>query len=415
MEQGNIAEWKMKEGDKVSAGDILCSIETDKATLEMESMEDGFLAKILMPSGSQNVAVGTPIAVVCESGDNLGAFASYTGTTGGAKVPPTSAPAPPPTSSAPAASSPPAAAAPAPARPARPEGARIFSSPLARKTARDLGMSLDGVSGTGPNGRIVRADVLEAQARGPAVSSTASTDGDFPTWAFPDFTDLPIKQVQKITAARLLESKQTVPHYYLSVDVRMDALMKARSSLNAGLEKSGAKLSVTDLIIKASALTLIAVPEVNASWLGDVVRRYHAADITVAVQTEHGLMVPIVKDADTKGLVAISADVKSLAAKARENKLTPSDYVGGTFAISNLGMFGVKQFCAIINPPQACILAVGSSEKRVIPGKTEGTYEEGTFMCATISCDHRVVDGAVAAQWLAQFKKYMEDPMSMLL
>jgi pyruvate dehydrogenase E2 component (dihydrolipoamide acetyltransferase) len=221
--------------------------------------------------------------------------------------------------------------------------------------------------------------------------------------------------VQKITAQRLTESKQNVPHYYLTVDVQMDKLMATRAALNKGGEKSGVKLSVTDFIIKASAMALMAVPDVNASWMGDTVRKYHAADISIAVQTEHGLMVPIVKDADTKGLAGISGDVKELAGRARENKLTPADYTGGTFTISNLGMFGVKQFTAIINPPQACILAVGGSEKRVIPGKVEGTYEEGMFMCATISADHRVIDGAVAAQWLAAFKKHMEDPITMLL
>jgi pyruvate dehydrogenase E2 component (dihydrolipoamide acetyltransferase) len=226
---------------------------------------------------------------------------------------------------------------------------------------------------------------------------------------------MPVKMVQKITAARLTESKQTIPHYYLTVDVKMDNLMKTRAMLNKGLEKSGGKLSVTDLIIKASALALMKVPEVNASWMGDSVRRFHAADISIAVQTEHGLMVPIVKDADTKGLGQISSDVKALAAKARDNKLAPADYTGGTFTISNLGMYGTKSFCAIVNPPQACILAVGGSEVRVIPGAVKGTYEEGSFMSATISCDHRVIDGAVAASWLKEFKANMEDPLTMLL
>jgi len=199
------------------------------------------------------------------------------------------------------------------------------------------------------------------------------------------------------------------------VDVQMDKLMAVRAALNKSQEKSGVKLSVTDFIVKASALSLMQVPALNSSWQGDTVRRYHAADISIAVQTEHGLMVPIVKDADSKGLANVSSDIKDLAAKARDNKLAPADYTGGTFTISNLGMMGVKQFCAIVNPPQAGILAVGSSEKRVIPGKAPDTYEEGSFMCATISCDHRVVDGAVAAEWLATFKKYMEDPMTMLL
>lgn len=292
-----------------------------------------------------------------------------------------------------------------------------MASPLARRLAREAGIPINAIVGTGFQGRIVAADVEQAKLNPPAAAGAAAgaSASGLPEWAFPDFTDMPVKMVQKITANRLLESKQTVPHYYLTVDVQMDKLMATRAALNKNSEKTGVKLSVTDFIIKASARALMDVPEVNSSWMGDTVRRYHAADISLAVQTDHGLMVPIVKDADTKGLSSISADVKELAGRARDNKLTPADYTGGTFTISNLGMFGVKQFCAIVNPPQACILAVGGSDKRVIPGKVEGTYEEGSFMCATISCDHRVVDGAVAAQWLASFKKYMEDPMTMLL
>lgn len=412
MTQGNVAEWKKAEGEEVSAGDILCSIETDKATLDLESMEDGFLAKILAPNGAKDVQVGTPICVMVSEKSDVGAFASYVSASAPAAAPPTHAEPPAANPSA----APAATAKPAAPRAAVADGERVVASPLARRLAREAGLSLVGILGSGFEGRVVAVDVEHAKLNPPVTAGTdAAAAGGYPEWAFPNYTDVPVKMVQKITAQRLTESKQTVPHYYLTVDVQMDKLMATRAALNKGGEMAGVKLSVTDFIIKASAMALMAVPDVNASWMGDNVRKYHAADISIAVQTEHGLMVPIVKDADTKGLASISGDVKELAGRARENKLTPADYTGGTFTISNLGMFGVKQFSAIVNPPQACILAVGGSEKRVIPGKVEGTYEEGMFMCATISADHRVIDGAVAAKWLAAFKKYMEDPMTMLL
>jgi len=413
MTEGNIASWKLKEGDKISAGDVLADIETDKATMDMESMEDGYLAKILVPAGTQNVAVGTTLAIIVEDKADCAAFANYSPSA--APAAPAAAPAAPITAPTPAAPSPSTPAVPAAAPPVRKDSsARVFASPLARKLAAERGIKISNVTGTGPMGRIIKADVEEHKEA--AAAETVATS-EFPSWMFPDYTDMPVKMIQKITAQRLTQSKQEIPHYYLSVDVQMDKLMAIRAQLNGGLaaSKSETKLSVTDFIIKASAVALMRVPAVNSSWMDDKIRTYHAADISVAVQTDHGLMVPIVRDADTKGLSSISSDVKSLATKARENKLTPAEYSGGTFTISNLGMFGVKQFCAIVNPPQACILAVGSSEKRVIPGKVEGTYEEGSFMCATISCDHRVVDGAVAAQWLAEFKKLMEDPMTILL
>lgn len=422
MTEGGIASFKKKVGDKVDPGDVLCEIETDKATMEMESMESGYLAKILLPAGSQNVPVGQGVMVICEEEGDIGAFADYVSAgiapappTGlEAKAPATAAPAPPAAAAAAPAATPQAAAPKAPAA----EGLRIIASPLAKRLARELGVPLEGITGTGEKARVTKADVLAAQARGhtgAAATQAAAATGVDGSMFFPDFTDMPVKMVQKITAQRLTESKQQIPHYYLSVDVQMDKLMKVRAALNMSQEKSGVKLSVTDFIVKASALSLMQVPAVNSSWQGDTVRRYHSADISIAVQTEHGLMVPIVKDADSKGLKHVSSDIKALALKARDNKLAPTDYTGGTFTISNLGMMGVKQFAAIVNPPQAAILAVGSAEKRVIPGKAEGTYEEGSFMCATISCDHRVVDGAVAAEWLAAFKKYMEDPMTMLL
>lgn len=411
MTQGNVSEWKKNEGDKINPGDVLADIETDKATMEMESMEEGYLAKILMPAGSQEVEVGTPVAVLVEDESHIAAFANYLPSAAPAAAPSPAAPAPAP--SAPAAPAAPAKALPTPVKPA---GARIIASPLAKKLALDYGVNLSGVAGTGPEGRIIKADVEQAKLNPPVVAAAAPAAAEWPTWLFPDYTDMPVKQIQKITAQRLTESKQNIPHYYLSVDVEMDKLMSVRTQLNGVLESDkGGKLSVTDFIVKASAAALMKVPAMNASWMESKIRMYHAADISIAVQTEHGLMVPIVKDADSKGLAAISGDIKDLAKKARENKLSPAEFTGGTFTISNLGMFGVKQFCAIVNPPQAAILAVGGSQKRVVPGKEPGTYKEAAFMCATLSCDHRVVDGAVAAQWLAEFKKAMEDPMTMLL
>jgi pyruvate dehydrogenase E2 component (dihydrolipoamide acetyltransferase) len=292
---------------------------------------------------------------------------------------------------------------------------RVVASPYAKKLAAEAGVSLQGASGSGPGGRIVAADVQHIIASG-GSPSTAYAEPASP--AMGAFTDIATSQIRQVIARRLLESKQQIPHYYLTVACRIDRMMDVRTALNATLAASSngaAKLSVNDFIVKASALALRKVPEVNASWYGDFIRQYHSVDCSVAVQTPAGLMVPIVKDADHKGLASISAEVRQLAAKAKDGKLKPEEFMGGTFTISNLGMFGVHQFAAIVNPPQSAILAVGGAEKRVVPTAAGGGFEEGTFMTVTLSCDHRVVDGAVGAQWLQAFKGYIEDPASMLL
>jgi len=342
-----------------------------------------------------------------EAADDVAAFASYTGAPAAA---PAAAAAPPPAASAPAASAPPAAAPPAAPRAAA-AVERVFASPLARRVAAEAGLSLSGVVGTGPEGRIVRADVAEALARAPAAAAAAAVAGGPSALDafFPHYTDASVSTIRRTIARRLQESKQTVPHFYLSLDVRMDALLAARRALNVGERK----LSVNDLVLKAAALACKAVPDVNAAWLGDKIRRYEAVDISVAVQTEAGLMVPILRSAESKGLDAISAEVRALAVKARAGKLAPVDYTGGTFTVSNMGMLGVKSFAAIVNPPQAAILAVGATRPEVV-ALPAGGFASVSVMNVTLSCDHRVVDGAVGAAWLAAFKSRVEDPLTML-
>ena len=400
MTQGSIAEWKVEAGAKVSAGDVIADIETDKATMALESMEDGYIAKIVVPSGAQDVQVGEVVAVMVEEEADCAKFADYAPAAGAA------APAAP-------------AAAPAAAAPRAASGARVFASPRARAMAKAAGVAIERVPGTGPNGRVVMSDVARAIESGVAVggASGGAAAGAADGFArfFPPFEDVSLTTIKKVTAARLTESKQTVPHFYLTVDVRMDKLASLRAQLNAGLEKSGGKISVNDFVVKASAAALKAVPEVNASWMGDKIRRYKKADVSVAVQTEAGLMVPVVRNACGLGLAGISSEVRHLAGKAKEGKLAPADMIGGTFTISNLGMFGVKQFAAIVNPPQAAILAVGSARKEVVKKPDGSGYEEVMVMSATLSCDHRVVDGADGASWLGAFKGFMEDPVTMLL
>ena len=411
MAEGTLVSWKKSVGDEISAGDVLAEIETDKATMEWEAQEDGVLAQILVQEGTAGVKVGTPVFVQVEGADEVGAFAGYTaadasGAEAGTSVAevaevaevakeekkavPTTTPTPAP------------AAVPTPMTPTTPRttSSRVVASPYARKLAAENNVSLESLQGSGPNGRIVAADVLGA----PASSSAASASA---------FTDISNSNIRKIIAQRLLESKQQIPHYYLSTTCRVDTVSALRAKLNASL--ADGKLSMNDFVIKAAAMALKKVPEVNAEWCGDFIRQYSAAHVSVAVQTPAGLMVPVVRNAEKKGLAAISSDVKTLAAKAKEGRLDPAESVGGTFTISNLGMFGVGNFAAIVNPPQACILAVGATEKRVVVGDVPGTFEEATVMGVTLSCDHRVIDGAVGATWLAAFKGYLEDPASMLL
>ncbi|XP_058227074.1 dihydrolipoyllysine-residue acetyltransferase component 3 of pyruvate dehydrogenase complex, mitochondrial-like [Rhododendron vialii] len=414
MTEGNIARWLKKEGDKVSPGEVLCEVETDKATVEMECMEEGYLAKIVRGDGAKEIKVGEVIAITVEDEEDIAKFKDYepskSGDAPAAKGPSDSAPPKeekvkePPIPPEPKATKATAASA---------AEDRLFASPLARKLAEDHKVPLSSIKGTGPDGRIVKADIEDYLASGEKAAPKVDTAAA----ASLDYTDIPHSQIRKVTASRLLLSKQTIPHYYLTVDTRVDKLMELRSQLNSLQEASGGKkISINDLVIKAAALALRKVPQCNSSWTNDYIRQYNNVNINVAVQTDNGLFVPVIKDADKKGLSKISDDVKLLAQKARENSLKPEDYEGGTFTVSNLGgPFGIKQFCAIINPPQAGILAIGSAEKRVIPGSGSEQYQFASFLSATLSCDHRVIDGAIGAEWLKAFKGYIENPESMLL
>uniref|UniRef100_A0A7N0SWP3 Acetyltransferase component of pyruvate dehydrogenase complex n=1 Tax=Kalanchoe fedtschenkoi TaxID=63787 RepID=A0A7N0SWP3_KALFE len=423
MTEGNIARWLKKEGDKISPGEVLCEIETDKATVEMECMEEGYLAKIVHGDGAKEIKVGEVIAITVEDEDDIAKFKDYAPQkSGGAAAPAAeqpAAPAPPKqeaikeTQSSSPVKAPPPSAAP-------PSGDRVFASPLARKLAEENNVPISSIKGTGPDGRIVKADVeayLASRGKEGAAATPKTKDATAAPIAGLNYTDIPVTQIRKVTASRLLLSKQTIPHYYLTVDACVDKLMDLRGKLNSLQEASGGKrLSVNDLVIKAAALALKKVPQCNSSWTNDYIRQYHNVNINVAVQTENGLYVPVIRDADKKGLSAISEEVKVLAQKARGNSLKPEDYEGGTFTVSNLGgPFGIKQFCAIINPPQAGILAIGSAERRVVPGSGAEEFRFASFMSATLSCDHRVIDGAIGAEWLKAFKGYIESPESMLL
>ncbi|XP_070838860.1 dihydrolipoyllysine-residue acetyltransferase component of pyruvate dehydrogenase complex, mitochondrial [Chaetodon trifascialis] len=417
MTMGTVQRWEKKVGEKLSEGDLLAEIETDKATIGFEVQEEGYLAKIMVPEGTRDVPLGTPLCIIVENESDIAAFKDYV-ETGVAEVS-TPPPAPPP---APAAA--PAAAAPSPApaaaAPAAPRKGRVFASPLAKKLAAEKGIDLAQVSGSGPDGRITKKDIdtfvppkaAPAVAAAPAPAAAPAAPAPAPAGTF---TDIPISNIRKVIAQRLMQSKQTIPHYYLSVDVNMDQVLQLRQELNAEVKAQNIKLSVNDFIIKASALACLKVPECNSSWLDTVIRQNHVVDVSVAVSTASGLITPIVFNAHTKGLATISSDVGALAAKARDGKLQPHEFQGGTFTISNLGMFGVKNFSAIINPPQSCILAIGGSEKRLIPADNEKGFDVASMMSVTLSCDHRVVDGAVGAQWLAEFRKLLEKPVTMLL
>ncbi|XP_010262034.1 PREDICTED: dihydrolipoyllysine-residue acetyltransferase component 2 of pyruvate dehydrogenase complex, mitochondrial-like isoform X2 [Nelumbo nucifera] len=419
MTEGNIARWLKKEGDTVSPGEVLCEVETDKATVEMECMEEGYIAKIIHGDGSKEIRVGEVIAITVEEEDDIAKFKDYTPSKSsdaeGVKKSSSSTPPKTDVIEEPGKSSDPKISNPSEAPM---EEDRIFASPLARKMAEDNNIPLSSIKGTGPDGRIVKADIEDylASSRKGAPSPVSKTKDTTVTGTL-DYTDLPHSQIRKVTASRLLLSKQTIPHYYLTVDTCVDKLMDLRSQLNSIQEASGGKrISVNDLVIKAAALALRKVPQCNSSWNNEYIRQYHNVNINVAVQTDNGLFVPVIRGADKKGLSKIAEEVKYLAQKAKENSLKPEDYEGGTFTVSNLGgPFGIKQFCAIINPPQSGILAVGSAERRVIPGSGLEQFKFASFMSVTLSCDHRVIDGAIGAEWLKAFKGYIENPESMLL
>ena len=419
MEEGTLAKWLVKEGDSVSSGDILAEIETDKATMEFEAVDEGTIAKILVPEGTDEVKVGTVIALIAEEGEDASSVkAPAAAKETAAPAPAAAAPAAPPPAPAPA-PAPQPAAAPAPAK--SDGGDRIKASPLARRLAESQGMDLSAVTGSGPGGRIVKADVEAATGKAPARVETeapAAVEAR-PAVAAPALveTEIPhevvkLSNMRKTIARRLTEAKQTIPHIYLTVDIQLDALLKLRGELNKGLESRGVKLSVNDLLIKALAVALIEVPECNVSISGDQLLKYSRADISVAVSIPGGLITPIIAGAESKSLSAISKEISDLAGRAKEGKLQPHEYQGGTASLSNMGMYGIKQFDAVINPPQGMIMAIGAGEKR--PYVVNDSLQIATVMSATGSFDHRAIDGADGARLMQAFKRLVENPLGML-
>ena len=423
MEEGTLSKWMKKEGDTVEAGDIIAEIETDKATMEMEAVDEGVMGKILIAEGTDNVAVNKPIAILLEEGEDASAADSAKSA---APAPPAPAAEPEP-APAPAASAAPTPPAPAPAA-AAPSGDRVFASPLAKRMAANAGIDLSAVQGSGPNGRIVKVDVEAAISGGvaqPAAAAPAATPAPAakaaaappPVSELDPFTEVKNNSMRKVIAQRLGESKFTSPHYYLTIDVELDKLLALRKELNAKAPevdgKPEYKVSVNDFIIKACALALRKVPQANSVWTDEAIRLYDDVNISVAVATDGGLITPIIRHADQKGLATISNEMRELGLKARDGKLMPEEYQGGGFSISNMGMMGIKQFTSIINPPQSCILAVGAGEQR--PVVKDGALAIATVMTCTMSCDHRSVDGAVGAQYLAALKPLLEEPLSLML
>ena len=424
MEEGTLAKWLVKEGDTVASGDLLAEIETDKATMEFEAVDEGVIGKILIAEGTEAVKVNTAIAVLLEDGESADDIGATLAQPAAASEPPAEA------ASAPASGATAPSSAPAPAAPAATDGSRIFASPLARRIAADKGLDLSQIKGTGPRGRIVKADVtgVTATAAAPAAAGAApapaaaapaaapagpSTETVLKMYADRDFEEVKLDGMRKTIAARLTEAKQTIPHFYLRRDIQLDALLKFRGQLNKQLEGRGVKLSVNDFIIKAVANALQAVPACNAVWAGDRVLQLKPSDVAVAVAIEGGLFTPVLQDADMKSLSALSTEMKDLAARARDRKLAPHEYQGGTFAISNLGMFGIDNFDAIVNPPHAGILAVGTGVKKPVVG-ADGELTVATVMSVTMSVDHRVIDGALGAQLLEAIVENLENPMVML-
>ena len=436
MEEGTLAKWLVKEGDTVKSGDIMAEIETDKATMEFEAVDEGVIAKILIAEGTDNVKVGAAIAILAEEGEDASAvsapaaksetpepkddqFKGRPEPTDPNKTGSEAKPAERTLTQAEDHGKPADAGTSAPAA-----GGRVKASPLARRIAGEKGIDLSAVTGSGPNGRIVRADVDNAKPAAAASPAQAKSDAAPAAAAAPapapkpaQVPDIPheaskLSNMRKTIARRLTESKQQVPHIYLTVDVQLDALLKLRGELNASLESRGVKLSVNDMLVKALAQALIAVPKCNVMFTPDQLISFKRADISVAVSTPSGLITPIVVGADTKSLSAISTEVKDLAARAKDNKLKPEEFQGGTASISNMGMFGIKQFEAVINPPQGMILAIGAGEKR--PYIVNGELGVATVMTATGSFDHRAIDGADGAQLMKVFKELVERPLGML-
>jgi pyruvate dehydrogenase E2 component (dihydrolipoamide acetyltransferase) len=424
MTEGTLARWLKKEGETVRAGDVIAEIETDKATMEVEAVDEGVLGRILVADGTEGVKVNEPIAVLVDKGEAVPEAAAPAAKAGAAKngAPKAEASkAEAPKAEAPKAEAPKAAPAPAAPAPVAAAGGRVVASPLAKRMAKQAGLDLSGMAGSGPGGRIVRVDVEAALAGGRAAPVAAAAPAEAPKPAAPvtmtaPHTLVPHSTMRRVIARRLVEAKSTIPHFYVTMDIEIDALLKLRSQLNAKSPKDGAgafKLSVNDLVIKAAAVTLRRVPRVNASWTEDAIALYDDVDISVAVSIPEGLITPIVRRADQKGLAAISNEMKDLGARAKSGKLKPEEFHGGGFSISNMGMYGVRDFSAIINPPQAAILAVSAGQPR--PVVKDGALAIATVMTCTLSVDHRVVDGALGAEWMAEFKRIMEDPMSLML
>ena len=412
MEEGTLAKWLVAEGDRVQSGDLLAEIETDKATMEFEAVDEGVIGKLLVAEGTANVKVNSAIAILLEEGDAADATVSPAQS---------AAAAAPLTHEASAVDAPATTAAPAAA--ISNDGTRIFASPLARRIAADQGLDLAKITGSGPKGRIVKADVSGApatasvsapppMAAAPAASlpSSASVEA---LYQGRSYKTVPLDGMRRVIADRLTEAKQTIPHFYLRRDIQLDTLLKLRSEVNAGLEARGVKLSVNDFIIKACAMALQSVPAANAVWAGDRVLQMEASDISVAVAIEGGLFTPVLQDADSKSLSKLAVEMKDLAARARSRKLAPHEYQGGSFSISNLGMMGIDNFDAVINPPQGAILAVGAGKKRPVVSD-DGTLSVATVMSVTMSVDHRVIDGALGAELLDAIVNNLEHPLSML-
>ncbi|WP_390915076.1 pyruvate dehydrogenase complex dihydrolipoamide acetyltransferase [Pseudosulfitobacter sp. SM2401] len=413
MEEGTLAKWLVKEGDTVQSGDLLAEIETDKATMEFEAVDEGVVGKILIAEGSEGVKVNTVIAMMLEDGESTSDV---------------TAPSAPAADAAPASAPAVAAQAPAPTAPVAASGERVFASPLARRIAAQKGLDLNAIAGSGPRGRIVKADVEDATAQpksdvspapvasasaAPAIAAGPSASAIAKMYEGREYEEVPLDGMRKIIAARLTEAKQTVPHFYLRRDIQLDALLTFRGTLNKQLEARGVKLSVNDFIIKACALALQTVPDANAVWAGDRVFKLKPSDVAVAVAIEGGLFTPVLKDSEMKSLSALSAEMKDLASRARDRKLAPHEYQGGSFAISNLGMFGIDNFDAVINPPHGAILAVGAGKKRPIVGP-DGDLSAATVMSVTLSVDHRVIDGALGAHLLNAIVENLENPVAML-
>jgi pyruvate dehydrogenase E2 component (dihydrolipoamide acetyltransferase) len=431
MEEGNLAKWLVKEGDTVKSGDVIAEIETDKATMEVEAVDEGIVAKIVVAAGTEGVKVNALIAILAADGEDVAAAAA-----GGGSAAPAAKPeaAPAPKAEAAPAPAEKAEAAPAAAPASASSGERVFSSPLARRVAKEAGVDIAKVSGSGPKGRVIKADVEKAVAGGSAKAASpaapASAPAAAPTLAKPASDDAVLKLfdpgsyelvphdgMRKTIAKRLVESKQTIPHFYVTVDCELDALLALRAQLNdAAPRKDGApayKLSVNDMVIKALALALRDVPDANVSWTESNMVKHKHADVGVAVSIPGGLITPIIRKAETKTLSAISAEMKDLGKRAKDRKLKPEEYQGGTTAVSNMGMMGVKNFSAVVNPPHATILAVGAGEERVVV--KNGEMKIANVMSVTLSTDHRCVDGALGAELLGAFKRYIENPMGMLV